>query len=72
MKAAYESANYQEAIAKYTEAVSYDPSYTEALYQLAHAYRRSGDSENAKATYKKVIELFPDSKRATDSRAYLD
>lgn len=42
------------------------------LYNLANAYKGSGDTENATATYKKVIALFPNTDIANKSRQTLE
>jgi len=71
-KALYGSGKYAEAIEAYKKAVYYDPSYTEALYQLGHSYRKNGNNAQALSTYKKVQELFPESQRAKDSQSYIN
>lgn len=70
--AAYNGEDFAGAIENLTRAVYYDPANADALYNLGNAYRRSGDSQNAIATYDKVIELFPDTDRARRSKQYRD
>ena len=71
-KTAYESSNYAEAITSLTNAVYYDDANADALYYLGQAYRKNNDTENAINTYKKVVELFPGTDRATKSQEYID
>lgn len=63
--------DYTSAIEDLNKAVYYDPNNDSALYALANAYRENKDYENAKAIYEKVIELFPDSEKATKAQAYI-
>ncbi len=67
---AYENEDYAVAIEKLTKAFYYDNTNVEALYFTAQAYRKSGDINNALATYDRVIELFPDTERAAKSQNY--
>ena len=54
------------------KAVSYDETNSEALYALANSYRDNGNKRQAKETYQKVIELFPNTEKATQSQRALD
>lgn len=69
---AYRTEDYAAAIESFTKAVYYDASNADALYNLANAYRGSGDNANAIATYDKVIELFPNTDRATRAQREKD
>ena len=69
---AYNDEDYGAAIESFTRAVYYDAANAEALYSLADAYRLNGDTENAVATYDRVIELFPDTDRARRAQRYRD
>lgn len=69
---AYTQEDFAAAIEGFNKAVYYDSSSEDALYYLGQAYRRSGDNENAIATYNKVIELFPDSSRARNAQEYIN
>lgn len=69
---AYRSRDYTTAIELLTKAVYYDASNSEALYNLANAYRGAEDTENALTTYQKVVELFPDTARARDAERYIE
>lgn len=68
---AYRTQDYAVAIADLQKAFSYDPANGEALYNLANAYRKSGDIANAVETYQKVIELFPNTEKARKSQNYI-
>lgn len=68
--AAYQDDDFAVAIENLYRAFYYDKTNMDALFFLGNAYRKSGDAENAIATYEKVIELFPDTKRARDSQTY--
>ncbi|MDO4260984.1 MAG: tetratricopeptide repeat protein [Eubacteriales bacterium] len=70
--AAYESGDYATAIADLQKCYELDNSQGDALYFLARAYHRSGDTENAKTYYQKVVEELPGTRRATDAQSFLD
>lgn len=70
--AAYRNDDFTTAIEQLSRAVYYDGTNVDALYNLGNAYRRSGDTENAVATYDKVIELFPGTDRARKAQQYKD
>lgn len=69
---AYRTEDYQTAIANLQKAFHYDETNVEALFNLANAYNRSGDTANAITTYQQVIELFPDTDRARRSQNYIE
>lgn len=69
---AYRSEDYPVAIENLAKAVYYDAANADALYQLAHAYRKSEDKENAIKTYEKVVELFPETEMARKAQQYID
>lgn len=69
---AYRSEDYKAAIENLARAVYYDSSNSEALYQLANAYRKNGDEENALITYQKIVELFPDTEMARKAQQYIN
>lgn len=64
----YYTSRYEEAVETLGKAVQYDAANAEALYLLGEAYRSSGDTANAIATYDKVLELFPDTQEAKDAK----
>lgn len=68
----YTQEDFAAAIEGFSKAVYYDATFEDALYYLGQAYRRSGDNENALATYKKLIELFPEGKRVRSAQEYVN
>ena len=70
---AYNSYNNEEAIAQLSKVVAMDESYDDgnALYNLAQAYRKVEDWQNAVDTYSKVVSLFPDSSLAYNASRYV-
>ena len=68
---AFRTEEYDTAIENLEKAFRYDPTNGEALYNLAQSYNRSGDTKQAVATYKQVIELFPNSEKARKSENYI-
>ena len=71
--AAYRRGNYSEAITHYLKIMELDETYADgdALYNLAQAYRRSGDDENGVLYSRKIVSLYPNTSRATDAERYL-
>jgi len=67
---AYQDDDFAVAIENLYRAFYYDETNVDALFYLGNAYRKSGDWDNAIATYDKVMELFPDTRRARDSQTY--
>lgn len=68
----YDDKDYKQAIDNLTKAVEYDPTNGDAVNVLGNAYRQDGQKENAIACYQKVIELLPDTGRATRAQKYID
>lgn len=69
--AAYESGDFATAIADLGKCYALDHTQGDALYFLARSYHRSGDKENAKIYYQKVIDEQPNTKKATDAASFL-
>lgn len=69
---AHKGAQYEDAIAYLKAAVFFDPESKDALYQLAISYEAADQIDSAKLTYKKVIELFPDSWHSNRSEKALE
>jgi len=67
----YKDELYDRAIEDLKKAVEYDATNRDALFNLANAYNKSEDVSNAIATYKKVIDLFPDTQSANRAKRYL-
>lgn len=69
--AAYEKEDYDTAIADLGKCYELDNTQGDALYFLARSYHKSGDTENAKIYYQKVIEEFPNTRKATDAEGLM-
>lgn len=70
--AAYERGDYATAITDLSKCYELDNSQGDALYFLARSYHKSGDTENAKTYYQKVIDEWPNTRKATDSQNFLN
>lgn len=70
---AYNSYNNEEAITQLTKVVAMDEGYDDgnALYNLAQAYRKVEDWQNAIDTYSKVVTLFPNTSLAYNASRYV-
>lgn len=68
---AYRTEDYETAIQNFTKAFQYDPENGEALYNLANAYYKSGDTKQAVEIYQQVIDTFPDSEKARKAQNYM-
>ena len=71
---AYNTRNFPEAIPGLTKVVETDEDYQDgyAIYYLAQSCRQTGDVENAKKYYQRMIELHPGTQRARSSQRYLE
>ncbi|MGN0483356.1 MAG: tetratricopeptide repeat protein [Lachnospiraceae bacterium] len=71
---AYNSYDYQNAVANLQQVVNVDEQYGEgyALYYLAQSLRRTENLEKALPYYQRVVELYPGSERARTAQMYLD
>lgn len=68
---AYQKKDYVTAADNLSRAFDYDDSAEDALFYLGNTYYESGDTDNAKEIYSRVIRLFPDTKGAEDAEAKL-
>lgn len=70
----YNSRNYEAAITGLEKVVQVEEDHDDgyAIYHLAHSYRQTGDAENAKKYYQRMIELHPGTQRARASQQHLD
>ena len=64
---AYQKGDYATAIEDLGKCYELDNTQGDALYFLARSYHKSGDTENAKIYYQKVIDEFPNTRKATDA-----
>ena len=71
--AAYNSYKNEEAIEQLSKVVAMDEQYDNgnALYNLAQAYRKTEDWENAVECYSKVVDLFPGSNLSYNASRYV-
>lgn len=69
--ASYEAGDYEAAITSLEKALSISESDSDTMYFCARAYDRKGDKENANKWYQKIIDNFPGTNAAADSRDYL-
>ncbi|MCQ2538749.1 MAG: tetratricopeptide repeat protein [Lachnospiraceae bacterium] len=69
---ALQNKQYDDAIAYLTAAVFFDAGNVDALYALATAYNDAEQTEDAKQTYEKVIELFPNTWYSTKAEQYIN
>ena len=63
--------NYRGALSRYKDATRYNPSSVEGFLKLGEAAERLNNGEEAKAAFRKVIALAPDSKFAVVARKKL-
>ena len=70
----YNTQNFPAAITGLTKVVEAEEDYRDgyAIYYLAQSCRQTGDVENAKKYYQRMIELHPGTQRARASQQYLD
>ena len=70
---AYNNNRNEEAIELLSKVVAADETYDDgnALYNLAQAYRKMEDWENALTSYSKVVSLFPGSRLAYNAGRYV-
>ena len=64
---AYQKGDYATAIEDLGKCYELDNTQGDALYFLARSYHKSEDTENAKTYYQKVVDEFPNTKKATDA-----
>ena len=69
---AFDQKNWQEAITDLEKALEINSKDYTVLDYLALAYRANGDTDKAVETFRKIVELFPDTRRATSAQAYID
>ena len=63
--------DYEEAITQYEKAYALDPSDSDVLMNLAHAYRQNDNLDKANELYRKIISDFPDTQNAADASEYI-
>ena len=68
----FERKEYTEAIRCYTEALSFDPTMADAVYQLALCHLAVGDTQAARVSLEAALVLDPNAKQARAALAQLD
>lgn len=68
---AYQKNDFETSIADLGKCYELDNTQNNALYYLARSYHKSGDVENAKIYYQKVIEDCPGTRMASDATKLL-
>lgn len=71
---AYNSGNYEDAVTNLEKVVAMDEAYEDgnAIYYLAQSYRQTDQNDKAAEFYKKVVEGYPNTTRASNAQRYLD
>jgi len=69
---AYQNEDYDSAVASLSKAYAYDKTNSDALFNLANAYRKAGDKVNAISCYQTLVDSFPDTDLATRAMSYLN
>ena len=69
---AFDDANYTEAIDKLSKAKNINDSDYTVLNYLAHAYRLSGDTDNAISVFQEIIDKFPGTQKATKAEQQIE
>ena len=67
-----ESGDYDTAIVSLEKALNIGKQDRNIMFQLAQAYDKKGDKENANQWYQKIIDEFPGTKVASDAKDYLE
>lgn len=68
----FDHEDYATAITQLTQAKQAAPDYDyEVMNYLAHAYRLSGNTEEADKAFQAIIDAFPGTNKATRAQAYL-
>lgn len=68
----FDNADYAGAIDPLTQAMEIDNTDYKVLNYLAHAYRETGDNENAIKIFQEIVTQFEGTKRASDAQTYID
>lgn len=63
--------DFTAAVTDLTKAYEMDDTNAEALYNLAHAYRRLENTDKADELYQEVIDKFPDTTYANNAGGYI-
>ena len=69
---AYTEKNYEEAATKLGWVIKYDELNADAQYYFGQSCRQLERNDEAIEAYRKVLELAPDTEKATNAKKYLD
>ena len=69
---AFDDANYTEAIDKLSKAKNINDSDYTVLNYLAHAYRLSGDTDNAISVFQEIVDKFPGTQKAAKAEQQIE
>ena len=64
--------NTNEAIYEFKLAIEYNPNYVESYYNIAKTYSSINDIQNACSSFRKVLELAPDTDYGFTARNYVN
>ena len=70
-RVSYNIGNYDEALNYLTEAINLNSDNYDAIYFLGRLYHKQGNSKKAESYYRKVINNYPDSPRASEAKSRL-
>lgn len=72
--AAYNNGNYEDAVTNLEKVTAIDEAYEDgnAIYYLAQSYRQTEQNDKAIEFYKKVVEGYPNTTRASNAQRYLE
>ncbi len=65
------SRGYHAALNRYERATRYNPGNAEAFFKVGEVEEKLKNQEAAKAAYRKVLEIAPDSKLAREAKKKL-
>ncbi|MGL5260308.1 MAG: tetratricopeptide repeat protein [Lachnospiraceae bacterium] len=63
---------YEEAIRVLTLSKRFEPNNSDLLFDIATAYKKVGNSEDAILAYEEIIERFPNTSRANNAQRFID
>ena len=68
---AMESGDYDTAISNLEKALNIGEQDSDTMFNLAQAYDKKGDTENANKWYQKIIDEYPGTDTAQDAADYM-
>ena len=64
--------SYRAAAQRFLEATLWDPTNSDAFYELGKAHERAGNQKGKREAWAKFLELAPDDKRAAEIKKKLE